>query len=144
GRRDREAAVAARDARVQLARRRRVGVLHREGERGPRPGRNAVELERTRGLDVEDAGGAAWRGALRLPDDRYGIRGGRLSVAHRELHGDDVARLVAEDVAGTHLVRRRPVAEVPVVGELVEVGIRALRPVELDGDAGQGDVARGS
>src|SRR4029077_19452040 len=102
-----------------LAGRGRVGILHGEGERGRCPGRNAVELERTSGLDVEDARGAAWRGALRLPDELYVIGGGRLAVAHRELHGD-LVRLAAEDVAGTHLVRGRPVAKVPVVGELVE------------------------
>ena len=98
-----------------------------------------MELERTRGLDVESAGREdRWGATGRLFENLHLVGGGCLAVAHRELHGD-VTRLIGEGVGGSRLVRGRPVAEVPVVGELVEVGIRTLGRVELDRDAGQRD-----
>src|SRR5262249_58172216 len=108
---DGEGAMGAADRRVQQAGRRRVGVAHDQRERRCRPWRNRMKLERTRRLHVEEAGGARWGAAGWLLEDLDLIRGARLTVAHRELHGD-VARLVGEDVAGTRLVRGRPVAEV--------------------------------
>src|SRR5262249_29898896 len=120
----------------------------REGAGGA--GRDGAELEAAgSGAEVEpgdgrDLGHAGLEVATGIRAGVQGVGGGAgvLAVAHREA---DRHRLVVAGVGVTRIDVRRgaSVAEVPREGQLVALGVEALRPVEVDREPGNDDLRAG-
>ena len=123
---------------LQLTRgiRRDVADRHRQG--GARARRDRAELEWAGGFDLQGPGGAP-RVQRRAGEHRLVRAGGLLPVAHGQ-PDRQVGRGIGKHVRRVGLVRGGPVAEVPVIGQQIEVRVGAATAGELYGDPREHDV----